>query len=181
MNTEAHSQADAELHGTPILIHREGAEGALAIDSLTGKITTPINERPDWSEGLAVADLAERHGFYSTRLGPDFAAQRLLDNPIDYRDLGWVGVDATGELLEIEADSEFRMDVIAEATGTVRTDDLDNEEQHEDIPGQQAYVMLDESHEYTTAAGEDGIVSKTYEEKLADAAPASEKAIIKGR
>lgn len=171
---------DIALTGQSVLVHKSGAEGALAIDSLSGKITTPINERPDWSEGLAVANLAERHAFYNTRLGPEFAAQRMMDTLIDYADLGWVGADATGDLVELSADTEYRMDVIAEATGTVRTNDLSDASQTEDIPGQQAYVVLDETHEHRTSDADGGIVSKTQEEKLRDAARDSEKALRSG-
>jgi hypothetical protein len=137
----------AGLDGKPILVHKKDAEGGLAIGSLSGRILTPIMERPDWAEGLAVALLAERHEFYLSRLGPVFAEQRDADEVVAFEDLGWIAADATGEQTELEADSEFRMDVIAEAAGVIRTDDLSDTRQ-DDTTGELGHVLLDESKEY---------------------------------
>jgi len=140
----------AGLDGKPVLVHKKGAEGGLAIGSLSGRILTPIMERPDWAEGLAVALLAERHEFYLSRLGPVFAEQRAADTVIPFEDLGWVATDAEGEQIELEADSEHRMDVIAEATGVIRTDDLSDSRQ-DDTTGEVGHVLLDETKDYDHA------------------------------
>ena len=131
------------LDGDPVIVHKAGEEGGLVIGSLSGRILTPIMERPEWSEGLAVAKLADRVQFYETRLGKDVTGDKL----IAFEDLGWVCVDAVGEEYEQEADSEYRMNAIAEAVGIVRVDDIDLEST-EDLPGQQAYILTDESHDY---------------------------------
>lgn len=158
------------LDGKPILVHKKGQEGALAIGSLSGRIVTPIMERPDWSEGLAVADLAERHDFYTSRLGRDMPMGDL----VAFEDLGWVAIDGSGEQTVIEADTEHRMDIIAEATGVHRTADLSSELQ-DDTTGEMAHVVLDETREYQH--NEAKAVDTSWEEKLGDAATASGKAV----
>lgn len=157
------------LHGKPLLVQKEGAEGGLVIGSLSGQITQSIMERPEWSEGLATALIAERHGFYQSRLGH-------VPSPgiLNFEDLGWVCVNAEGDEFQIEADAEFRMNVIASATGTVRTDDLSDKRLQEDTPGQQAYVLLDATHEYRH--NEPAAVDLTWEEAVAAAAKVSRRA-----
>jgi hypothetical protein len=61
--------------------------------------------------------------------------------------LGWVAIDATGEQVTLDADSEFRMDAVAEAVGVVRTDDLSDTRQ-DDVTGELGHVLTDESKEY---------------------------------
>jgi len=103
-----------------ILVHYEGEPGALTIDHLTGIILTPNDERPEWSDGLAVALTAERAHFYQSRLGDAYAPPEA----VEMRDLGWVAIDPeTGEATEIEADADYRMDVLAAATGLSRAPD----------------------------------------------------------
>lgn len=160
------------LDGKPVLVHKKGEEGALAIGSLSGRILTPIMERPDWSEGLAVANLAERHEFYTSRLG----REQPLGDLIAFEDLGWVAIDASGEQVITEADTEYRMDIIAEATGVNRVDDLSSELQ-DDTTGEMGHVVLDETREY--AHNEAKALDTSWEEKLGDAAKASDKAIAR--
>lgn len=99
-----------------ILVHKLGDEGTITIDNLTGGIVTPIDERPDWAEGLANALPRERETFYKTRLGEDIAATNKPD-AIAFEDLAWVGVDGEGDLVELSADHEFRMEVVKEFLG----------------------------------------------------------------
>lgn len=164
------SDTSSFLDGKPILVHKKGEEGALAIGSLSGRIITPIMERPDWSEGLAVADLAERHEFYTSRLG----REQPLGDLVAFEDLGWVAIDASGDQTILLADSEYRMDIIAEATGVHRVADLSSELE-DDTTGEMGHVVLDETREY--AHNEAKAVDTSWEKKLGEAAAASGKAV----
>lgn len=107
------------------LVHKKDCEGALTINTLTGGITTPLMDRPDWSEGLVLADLAERLEFYSSRLGDQFAQEHKTPQAIAFEDLGWHTVAEDGETLDkTEADTEFRQTVLAEVLGMNRPNDL---------------------------------------------------------
>lgn len=159
------------MDGNPIVVHKANAEGALAIGSLSGRILTPIMERPEWSEGLAVAKLGDRVEWYQQRLGKDVSA----DTVVAFEDLGWVCVDAEGGEMEITADSEFRMDIIAEATGVIRSNDLSSIEEDSTI-GELAHVITDESHDYSH--GQPRAIEWT--EALAEAAADSERKVQNG-
>lgn len=102
------------------IVHKSDAEGGLIIDRLTGHVIQPLMERPEWAEGLTLALLAERHGFYTTRLGPLYTAEMKNPEIFEFADLGWIGTTAEGEAVEIEADAEHRMEVIAKVTGVDR-------------------------------------------------------------
>lgn len=159
------------LDGNPIVVHKQGAEGGIAIGSLSGRILTPLMERPEWTEGLAVAKLGDRVEWYQSRLGKDVSA----DTIIAFEDLGWVCVDAVGDEFESEADSEFRMNIIAEATGVIRSDDLSDERQ-DDTTLELAHVVTDESHDY--GHGQPRAIEWT--EALAEAAKESERKVQNG-
>lgn len=109
---------DAMAHTPHVLVHKEGEEGVFTIDRLTGRITTPIDERPEWCDGLATALIQERLKFYKDRLGDgtQFAAIEAA-TAIEYSDLGWIGVDAEGDEVEIEADPATRTEMLAAALG----------------------------------------------------------------
>lgn len=159
------------LDGNPIIVHKQNAEGGIVIGSLSGRILTPLMERPEWTEGLAVAKLGDRVEWYQSRLGKDVSG----DTVIAFEDLGWVCVDAVGEEFESEADSEFRMDIIAEATGVIRSDDLSDTVQ-DDTKGELAHVLTDESHDY--GHGQPRAIEWT--EALAEAAKESERKVSSG-
>lgn len=112
---------DDTVNGPAILVHKLNEPGALRIGSTTGIILSAPDERPDWAEGLAVAQVAERANFYLSRLGK---LPNDTDGLIAFEDLGWVAIDAEGEGIELEADSEYRMSAIAEALGVNRSADL---------------------------------------------------------
>lgn len=109
-----------------ITVHKEGDEGTLQIDRDTGQITGPaIDERPDWADGLAVAQVQERVGFYESRLGAKHSAIAGIKNAegIAYQDLGWVGSSPEhGGDVELDADSDYRMDAVAKLLGVDRED-----------------------------------------------------------
>lgn len=106
--------------GKVALVHKDGAEGALAIDAITGQVLPNQHDRPDWAEGLVAALLAERHGFYAKRLGSKYADEHAHPEAYQFADLGWVGVDAEGLEVELAADDEYRMDVLAKVLGADR-------------------------------------------------------------
>lgn len=97
-----------------VLVHKEGEPGSLQIDYMTGGIVTPVDDRPDWAEGLTNALPREREAFYKTRLGEDHVG---TPEALAFEDLSWIGVDGEGELLEISADVEFRQSVLLAAFG----------------------------------------------------------------
>jgi hypothetical protein len=81
---------------------------------------TPTDQRPEWAEGLAVALLAERMIFYTGRLGPVAGRSAWEAGVVAYQDFGWVKIDTEGNEVEVEADAEFRMNLLAEAIGIDR-------------------------------------------------------------
>jgi hypothetical protein len=109
--------------GKTSIVHKDGHEGSIVIDGMTGIILTPTDQRPEWvtEDNIAAAVVSERFAFYEKRLGPDYARSIQFAELIDFRDLQWLALDEEGELLEpIEADAEYRMDIIAEAVGADR-------------------------------------------------------------
>lgn len=117
------------------IVHKEGEEGTLLIDRYTGRIVTPLIERPDWAEGLHTALVRERDAFYQgngkqpgeagfvgNRLGKAYTDE--MRNPAAYvfQDLGWLGQDAEQEECTIDADNDYRMEVIATVLGINRED-----------------------------------------------------------
>lgn len=110
-----------------VVVHKEGEEGTIQVRHLDGIIVAPPqDERPDWAEGLAAAMIQERVTFYSKRLGEansPYATQlqSILDaDTIAFEDLGWIGVNAEGQEVELEADSEHRMETIGRILGIDR-------------------------------------------------------------
>jgi hypothetical protein len=103
-----------------IPVHKQDCEGVLYINAVTGLVQQPIEERPEWADGLACALTAERHGWYSSRLGAQYAAEHRHPEAYAYEDLGWLAINEEGEEFEIEADSEHRMEIIATVAGLDR-------------------------------------------------------------
>jgi len=109
-------------HLTPV--HKSGQPGAIDIDSYTGQVATPADQRPEWADGLALANLAERHKFYTDRLGPQYADEHKAPELLAYEDLEWLGVDMeTGSEVTYPADTEHRMEVMATVLGIERDAD----------------------------------------------------------
>lgn len=105
-----------------IIIHKADHEGALHIDARTGEILTRMAERPEWADGYAVALLAERTGWYEQRLGENLPERLYRPEILDAADLGWIAFDAEGEEVEIEADTDHRMDILADILNVDRSD-----------------------------------------------------------
>lgn len=148
-----------------VLVHKEGEEGSILLDYDTGIVTTPIDERPDWADGLAVGQLQERRRFYEQKLGETTAAALLEEvteaKGIAFQDLSWVGSSETGENTELNADPDYRMDVVAKALGIEReagdTDVLA-------VQGAIAEVEIDMQNRYVPSDVEliDEEMSKTF-------------------
>lgn len=108
--------------GRKTVIHKKDAEGVLEIDALTGQVLPGQHDRPEWSDGLVLAQLTERHLFYASRLGDAYSEEMKMPELLAFEDLGWLCVDPTiteeeggedGATSYREADDEFRMNVIA--------------------------------------------------------------------
>lgn len=127
-----------------IAVHMEGQEGAIQIDALEGKVMTPADERPAWAENYAVALMGERTGWYEMRLGQQLPENIRRPEILDARDLGWIAFDAEGDEVEIEADLDHRMDVLA---GLLDVDRQDFD-QERNFQGHIAQAEAD--HTYTT-------------------------------
>lgn len=109
------------LTGKVALVHKKDHEGMLQIDAFTGAVLPEQHDRPEWADGLALAQLAERHTFYVNRLGPQYADEHKSPELYAFEDLGWLGVNMeTQDEITIPADDEFRMDVVAQVLGIDR-------------------------------------------------------------
>lgn len=141
---EKHMHAvDATLgtSGLQTIVHKADHEGAITIDPLTGQVTSPLSDKPEWAEELAIAQVAERHRYYGTALGPLYTADMKMPEAMAFEDLSWLCVrplpegaeptlDADGqpELFEQyvqDADEQFRSNFVAQATGIEQDIDLE--------------------------------------------------------
>lgn len=141
-----HTIAADTMHtsGQAVLVHKDGQEGAITIDPVTGYVLTPLDERPDWASELTIAQTTERHMFYMDRLGELYTAERQAPYLLAAEDLQWFGVreypadapyknEETGEeelseLYVVEPDHEFRQNILSTALGiTAELDAQGNE------------------------------------------------------
>jgi hypothetical protein len=97
----------------PVLIHKQGEEGALIINGVTGLVDQPADERPAWAEGLVCAMIAEWTGFYAKRTGKSMQTGDILA----FEDLTWLAINEDGAEVELEANGEFRMERVASLNG----------------------------------------------------------------
>lgn len=104
------------------IVIKTGEEGGLHIHAMTGQVLTEMDQRPVWAEGYAVALLAERTGWYEKRLGQHLSDELRAPEIYNVADLGWIAFDAEGEEVEIEADTDHRMDNLAAILDVDRTD-----------------------------------------------------------
>lgn len=127
-----------------IAIHKEGHEGLIHVSADTGMMLTPIDQRPEWADGLVQAIFKERNEFYTKRLGAEAAAPLLAADLLSADDLTWVGITNEAEEVEIEASADHRMDQLATVLGIDR-EDADN------VPLlQQSIASAEAAHSYTT-------------------------------
>lgn len=134
--------------GLQTLVHKQGHEGTITIDPLTGSILTPTDERPEWAEEFSLAQVAQRMRFYAEAVGPDAIDNAFkLPEMMAAEDLDWLcvrelGTDAAGNTLYITnedgsqdpfeaweqpADEEFRSEMVAVLSGlkTLEESDID--------------------------------------------------------
>lgn len=98
-------------------VHCPGHDGALMIDHETGVIVgPPLDERPEWAEGLAMALLHEHYRYYTLRTGPAYQEPDVFA----MGDLAWLGVDAEGDEMEVPASDDVRQDRLASMLGIDR-------------------------------------------------------------
>lgn len=100
--------------GQHYVLHKDGEEGVLVVSRATGQITTPLNERPDWSEGLATALIQSRAHWWQARTAPEIAAKHLDETVANADDFGFIGLDGDGIEIEIAASDEWRMEKMRE-------------------------------------------------------------------
>jgi hypothetical protein len=113
--------------GLTALVHKQDAEGSITIDPITGHIITSADERPEWAEELTVAQIGERHVFYTAALGDLYTEERQMPEVFAFEDLGWLGARELPEgttldgmdhdLLHFDADHEFRQQQVATVHG----------------------------------------------------------------
>lgn len=99
-----------------ITIVAEGQEGSFQIDALTGMVQD-TSQVPEWATGVVTATLAERADYYQKRVGAEKAAEHLNSQLVQFNDLGWVGVDAEGDEVSIDAGEEVRRANVAKLLG----------------------------------------------------------------
>lgn len=103
-----------------ITVHKEGEEGTVLVDGASGKLITPVDQQPDWCNGLATCLVQERLSFYEKRFGADSDAFKTIQaaDAVEFSDLGWLGMSAEGgDELEIFPTPEYRSEVVAKALG----------------------------------------------------------------
>lgn len=130
MNSTEHNVG---LTGHSIVVHKKDHEGVLLIDGFTGMVLPEQHDRPEWAEGLFVAQLTERTLWYTARLGKEGFAASGLNTPeaLAFEDLGWLGTDTAvtdtdendGTEMVLIADDEFRLEILAGLLGANRSAD----------------------------------------------------------
>ncbi|UIY29207.1 hypothetical protein LZK73_21985 [Neorhizobium galegae] len=153
-----------------IAIHKAGHEGAFHITALEGQIVTPFDERPDWAEGYAVALLGERTGWYEQRLGKQLPDSIRKPEMIDVRDLGWIALDHEGSEVEIEADGDYRMDVLAGILNIDR-EDFDGERNFKDT-----LAEAEANHSYATHPADEATLEEVEGKSFAEVEKATKTA-----
>jgi hypothetical protein len=139
--TEHLDNGNIGTSGKVIVVTKQGQDGGIQIDAFTGVVLN-ANDNPEWAEGLTNALLAERHIFYTGRLGALYTADMKSPETLAYEDLAWVHAQPYEEpllaqeevrneegqivqhaiwehveLQQLDANEEFRMGRIAEITG----------------------------------------------------------------
>ncbi|TPJ33698.1 hypothetical protein [Mesorhizobium sp. B2-8-3] len=150
-----------------IIITKTGEEGAIFIDHLEGKVLTAADERPEWADGLANAMLAERSGWYEKRLGKQLSAELARPETIAFEDLEWIGIDAEGDEVHLEADQDYRMDKLAEMMGIDRQD-FDGEKNFKN-----AIASAEVAHTYATQPTSEATLEEAEGQSFTEAAKAA--------
>jgi hypothetical protein len=109
-------------HGRSIAVHKAGEEGTISYGASTGKIFTPISERPEWCEGITTVIPQERLKFYSDRLGKDSEMFEAIQaaTVVAFEDLAFIGIDAEQNEMEFHASDGHRMETLSLLLGIDR-------------------------------------------------------------
>lgn len=115
------------LTGKTIAVHKKDAEGILLIDAFTGQVLPDSLQgeggRPEWAtySGLVMAMLTERLLWHSSRLGGTMSPEQAQPEVLAFEDVTWLALNTEdGEETVIEADDEFRMEILSAALGINR-------------------------------------------------------------
>lgn len=130
------------LSGKSFVVHKTGEEGGLLIDAMSGAVLPNQPDRPEWSQGYAMAQLVERHGYYAKRLGVQFADTMKQPEAFNADDLAWLGLDEEGQEVEIAASTEYRSQVLKDvlvAAGIIADTDTADVQEIIDGPGIVSY------------------------------------------
>jgi hypothetical protein len=94
-----------------IFITKNNQEGILTIDKADGRLLTKHEELPEWTEGLVMAMLAERIGYYNNKLGADheLVKAHLSSETVAFEDISWMSRTSGGADEDILADEEVRL------------------------------------------------------------------------
>ena len=138
-----------------IAIIKDGHEGGIHIEALTGQVIQE-GELPAWAEGYVVAALKERTGWYEQRLGANLPPHIYQPEVMKADDLEWLGLDAEGEEVHIEASLETRFENLATYMG------LDTSvEGYMDSPVlKNAVATAEIAHTYTTHPTEEATLAE---------------------
>lgn len=144
------------------IVHKADHEGIIEINPMTGHVLTLLDERPEWASELTVAQIAERHGFYSHHLGGKYEGDLVIPEAFAFEDLSWTCArpmpeghdEATAlasdpnydgfEHYETEASQEWRSEFLATTLG-IEGDisALEAELLGEALPGSSESVTVD--------------------------------------
>jgi hypothetical protein len=94
-----------------IFVTKNGEEGILTLDKGDGRLLTKHEEMPEWGNGLVMAMLAERIGYYNVKLGADheLVKAHLASETVAFEDISWMARSDGGEDKDILADGEVRL------------------------------------------------------------------------
>lgn len=154
------------VHGEPVsgatgkqaMVHKKDAEGILLIDAVTGFVLPEQHDRPEWSDGLSLAQFSERHQFYTSRLGNDLYSEEMRTPDLyAFEDLSWLGVitdvdsEEAGNETVIEADYEHRAEVLAAVLVIERDADKNEEAGFAAVTGALAEIEISRDYHRTGA------------------------------
>jgi hypothetical protein len=144
------------------IVHKADHEGIIEINPMTGHVLTLLDERPEWATELTVAQIAERHGFYSHHLGAKYEGDLVIPEAFAFEDLSWTcarpmpedhdaeqaqsqDLNYDGfEHYEVEASQEWRSEFLATTLGiTGDIEALEAELIGEAVPGSSESVTVD--------------------------------------
>lgn len=124
LETTLQANRDAIAAAPKIIVEHPTEPGILEVNTMTGVIVTPPEDRPDWAAGYAVAVMAERFGFYLGRTGQQVAyTEGEVYSALDF---SWLAVDMEGTEVSVDADDETRMTILTEMLDIEVADDTGN-------------------------------------------------------